>query len=78
MLKRLFIILAMVGMFIISIMAFTIPNDPYEIIPAMSVASFDKPLWFCIIIGYGFFYLMILWSIYDKLEQRRLRQRKIA
>ena len=72
MLKTIFQILAIVGMIIICIMAFTIRTEPYEIIPAVSMMSFDKPLWFCIIFGGGFLYLMILWSIYDNLEQRKI------
>ena len=72
MIKTKFQILAIVGMIIICIIAFTIPTNPYEIIPAVSMMSFDKPLWFCIIFGGGFLYLMILWSIYDSLEQRKI------
>lgn len=72
MLKTMFQILAIVGMIIICIMAFTIPKNPYEIIPAVSMMSFDKPLWFCIIFSGGFLYLTILWSIYDSLEQRKI------
>lgn len=66
MLKTIFQILAIVGMIIICIIAFTIPNDPYEIIPAMTIMSFDKPLWFAIIFGGSFMYLLILLGIYDK------------
>ena len=66
MLKTIFQILAIVGMIIICIMAFTIPTNPYEIIPAVSMMSFDKPLWFCIMFGGGFPYLLVLLVIYDK------------
>lgn len=72
MLKDIFLVLSVLGIDIISIMAFTIPSDPYVIIPAISMVSFDKPLWFCIIFGGSFLYLMLLWSIYDKLEQRKI------
>ena len=55
---------------IISILAFTIPKDPYVIIPAMSVASFDKPLWFAIIVSCGFLYLSVLWYIYEEVSKK--------
>ena len=77
MLKTIFQILAIIGMIIICIMAFTIPTNPYEIIPAVSMMSFDKPLWFCIIFGGCFLYLMILWSIYDSLEQRKCAKKYV-
>lgn len=66
MLKTIFQILAIVGVIIICIIAFTIPTNPYEIIPAISMMGFDKPLWFAIIFGGGFMYLLILLGIYDK------------
>lgn len=71
MMKTAFQIFAIGGMCIINHLAFTIPNNPYEIIPALTIMTCDKPLWLCIIIGFGFPYLMILWSIYDNLEQRK-------
>lgn len=77
MLKTIFQILAIVGMVIICIIAFTILTNPYEIIPAISMMSFDKPLWFCIIFGGCFLYLMILWSIYDSLEQRKCAKKYV-
>lgn len=70
MLKKILVILAIVGMILIGVLAFTIPSNPNEIIPAMAITGFDKPLWFCIIFGFGFIYLMILWSIYDKLKEK--------
>lgn len=72
MLKKIFQILAIIGIIIISILAFILPNNPYEIIPAISITSFDKPLWLCIIIGGGSLYLMILYYIYDKLESKKI------
>ncbi len=70
MLKRIFIIIGIISMIAISIMTFIIPNNPYEIIPALTIMSFDKPLWLCIIVGGGFIYLLILYSIYDKIEEK--------
>ena len=67
MLKRVFQILGIIGFIAICILAFVIPSNPNQIIPALTVMSFDKPLWFCIIIGGGFIYLIILYSIYDRL-----------
>jgi hypothetical protein len=64
---KLFTLLSVIGIALLFYVAFTIPNNPYEIIPAISMMSFDKPLWLCIVIGGGFIYLVILWSIYDKI-----------
>lgn len=69
--KRLFIGLSIVGFIIICILSFVLPKNPFEIIPAMTMVSFDKPVWLCGIIGGGFVYLMILWGIYDKLSQSK-------
>ena len=66
----LFKILGIIGVMIIFILAFTIPKDPYIIIPSISMFGFDKPLWLNIIIVGVFFYLMALFSIYDYLEER--------
>ena len=70
MLKRIFQILGVVGFITIYVLAFIVPTNPNEIIPALSVISFDKPLWLCIIIGGGFKYLIILYSIYDIINNR--------
>lgn len=70
--KTIFIILAIVGVTIISILAFTIPNDPFEIIPSVSALGFDKPLWLAIIIGFSFIYLLLLWYIYDEVSKRKI------
>lgn len=67
--KRIFQILAIIGIIVICIMAFTIPKDPYKIIPAITYISFDKPLWFCIILSGGFIYLITLYYIYDKITK---------
>lgn len=68
MLKRVFQILGIMGFIAICILAFVIPSNPNQIIPALTVMSFDKPLWLCIIIGGGFIYLITLYSIYNKLN----------
>ena len=70
MLKRIFQVLAIVGIIAICIIAFVVPSNPNQIIPALTVMSFDKPLWLCIIIGGGFLYLISLYSIYDKLSNK--------
>ena len=70
MLKRVFQILGIMGFIAICILAFVIPSNPNQIVPALTVMSFDKPLWFCIIIGSGFIYLITLYSIYDKLTNK--------
>ena len=68
MLKRVFQILGIMGFIAICILAFVIPSNPNQIIPALTVMSFDKPLWLCIIIGCSFIYLITLYSIYNKLN----------
>lgn len=70
MLKRVFQVLAVLGLIVISVLAFVVPSNPNEIIPAMTVMSFDKPLWLCIIVGGGLLYLISLYSIYDKLSSK--------
>ena len=70
MLKKIFTILAIVGVLLICVLAFVIPNNPNDNIPSMSIMGFDKPLWLCIIIGGSFIYLMILLAIYDKLKEK--------
>lgn len=59
-----------IGFIAIVISAFTIPSNPYEIIPALTVMSFDKPLWVCIVFGGGFLYLLSLYSIYDLIDKK--------
>jgi len=68
--KRLFIGLSIVGFVVICVLSFVLPKNPFEIIPAMTMVSFDKPVWLCGIIGGGFIYLMVLWTIYDKLSHK--------
>lgn len=70
MLENIFKILGVVGFIAICIMAFTIPINPYEIIPSYTFVGFDKPLWLCIIIGGGFLYLIVLYSIYNFISER--------
>ena len=45
MLKKIFTILAIVGVLLICVLAFVIPNNPNENIPSMSIMGFDKPPW---------------------------------
>lgn len=70
MLKIIFQVLAIVGVIIISILAFTLPSDPSEIIPAMSVMSFDKPMLACYMFGGSFLYLLVLLGIYDIVNKK--------
>lgn len=76
MLKIVFYVLGVIGVIIISILAFVLPSDPYMIIPAMSVMSFDKPLWFAIIVSGSFIYLFVLYGIYDYLKEKSVDKRK--
>lgn len=70
MLENIFKVLGIIGFTIICFIAFTIPSNPYEIIPSYTLYGFDKPLWLCIILGGGFLYLIILYSIYDFINKR--------
>ena len=70
MLKIVFYVLGVIGVVIISILACVLPSDPYMIVPAMSVMSFDKPLWFAIIVSGFFIYLCLLYELYDYLEEQ--------
>ncbi len=70
MLKRLFQVLAIVGLLIISVLAFVLPTNPSETIPALTVMTFDKPLWLCIIVGGGFIYLIMLYSLYNIINNK--------
>ena len=67
--KKLFIVLAFVGVIVISILGFIIPDNPYEIVPAMTMMSFDKPIWLCYVVGCSFIYLIALYYIYDKVKR---------
>lgn len=58
--------LGVVGFLIICVAAFTIPEDPNVIIPALTPMNFDKPLLANIIIAGGFIWLMIYVEIYDR------------
>lgn len=65
--KVAFIILGIIGVICISILGFVIPEDPFEIIPAMTIMSFDKPIWACYMFGGGFIYIILLFACYDAL-----------
>lgn len=66
--KILFEIMAILGYIMIVQFAFTIPQDPYIIIPSYTYMSFDKPLWLCIIMIGWFFYSIFLSEFYDFLN----------
>lgn len=69
MINKVFWFLFLVGFIIICVLAFTIPTDPFEMIPSVSALSFDKPLWFAIILVGTFFYTLILSYIFDKIKK---------
>ena len=58
-------ILDILGFIAIVISAFTIPSNPHEIIPALTVMIFEKTLWVCIVFDGDFLYLLVLYSIYN-------------
>lgn len=72
MLKIIFYFLSIVGVILIFLLAFTIPKNPFQIIPAITTIGFDKPLWLCIAICGNFIYLLIIWSIYDKILHKKI------
>ena len=66
--KKIFYALAVIGVMIITIIAFTVPKDPYAMIP--SILFIDKPIWFCITFFGSFLYLIVLGIIYNKIEKK--------
>ena len=62
--KKKFIIIGLIGMVIICILSFIIPKNPYEIVPAITIFSFDKPLWLCITLVGNFIYISLLYELY--------------
>lgn len=64
--KKIFIFLGIIGVLIISALVFT-SDMAFETIPALTAFSFESPFWFKAIIGFGSLYLMVLYSIYDRL-----------
>ena len=55
-----------VGLLTIFVGSLTIPSNPYEIVPAVSSMSFDKPMWLALFLVIGFFYSLGMYAIYDK------------
>lgn len=66
--KRTFKLLSIIGVVIITILSFTVPSDPKEILPALTPFTFDKPVWLCGVVGGNFLYLIVLYAIYDKIK----------
>lgn len=73
--KSTFQLLAIIGVVIITILSFTVPSDPNEILPALTPFTFDKPVWLCGVIGGNFLYLIILYAIYDKTKMYREKKK---
>lgn len=69
--KKTFYILTFLGIIIIEILSFILPSNPYEIIPAISYRSFDKPLWSCYLFGGNFIYTLLLWNLYDTIQNKK-------
>ena len=65
--KKIFNILSLLGLIIIIVLAFIIPNNPNELIKSYTMITFDRPLWLNLIIFFNFFYSLILYHLYDKL-----------
>lgn len=65
--KLIFNTLAILGIIIIIFLSFIIPNNPYEVIPSYTFITVDRPLWLNIIITSIFIYIIILYSIYEKI-----------
>jgi len=69
-LNKLFNVIAILGLLVIGILSFVVPDNPWIIIPSLSAFLFDKPLWLGLIVNFSFFYIMFLMMLYDILEQR--------
>ncbi len=74
--KNIFYVLSGVGSIAIVVLAFILPSNPNEIIPALTPMSFDKPLWFAIILTGLVLYNGLLYGIYDKLKERKYDKNK--
>lgn len=68
--KHIFQLLFIFGFGVISVLAFEIPNNPNKIIYSITGNIPNFPLWFVIILLGTFFYSTILYTIYDKLENK--------
>lgn len=66
--KLFFTLLSIIGIIIIGIMVFTIPKNPFQIIPSLSTITSDNPIWLDIIIVGWSGYLITLYGIYSHLE----------
>lgn len=73
MINKIYLLLFIIGFIIICIFAFLVPPDPFEMIPSVSALSFDKPVWFAIILVGTFFYTLILSYIFDKIKKSLYR-----
>ena len=69
MINKIYWLLFVIGFIIICIFAFIVPTDPFEMIPSVSALSFDKPVWFEIILVGTFFYTLILSYTFDKIKK---------
>lgn len=73
MVGTIFNILAIIGVVIISIFAFAIPNNPFYIIKGV---NYDYPLWLCLIVVGVILYFIILHLIYVfilKIKEYKIR-----
>lgn len=65
--KKIFNLLTITGLIIIIILSFIVPDNPQKIIPSYTFITIDRPLWLNLIICCSFTYIIILYSIYNKL-----------
>lgn len=63
--KRTFIIINLIGIIIILSLSVILPKHPFEIIPAISYRSFDRPAWLNYFLAGSFIYTIIVWKLYD-------------
>ena len=63
--KKIFNILSLIGLIIIIILSFIIPNNPFNIFSSYTFITFDRPLWLNCLIVYSFIYLLITYKIYN-------------
>lgn len=68
--KKIFIFISLIGIFLITILSYMLPNNPNKSINSFIYFIFDKPLWLVITISCSFIYLSILYYIYNKLKSK--------
>ena len=69
--KIFFYTIGILGAVLILVLAFTVPDNPFEIVPSYTAFGFDKPIWLAIFIVGTFLYWFVLFVIYDKISKKK-------